>query len=63
MAPLEEGQKVWVHQEDGSARPAIYVGEGELSAWFGGPPQVYVVYPETESGEAVSETRVTPRED
>ncbi len=63
MAPLEEGQKVWVHQEDGSVRPAIYVGEGELSAWFGGPPQVYVVYPDTKSGEAVAETRVTARED
>lgn len=61
--PLQEGQKVWVHQADGSVRAAIYVGEGELSAWFGGAPQVYVVYPDTKSGEAVEETRVTARED
>jgi len=59
---LEEGQKVWVHQLDGSAREAIYVGEGELTAWFGGTPQVYVVYPDTKSGEAVDETRVTARD-
>jgi hypothetical protein len=63
MAPFEEGAKVWVHQADGSVRAAIFVGEGELSAWFGGAPQVYVVYPETKSGEAVEETRVTARED
>ncbi len=54
---------MWVHQADGSVRPAIFVGEGELSAWFGGAPQVYVVYPETKSGEAVAETRVTAREE
>jgi len=59
---MEEGQKVWVHDADGSARAAIFVGEGELS-WFGGPPQVYVVYPDTKSGEAVEETRVTARDD
>jgi hypothetical protein len=60
---LKEGQKVWVHQTDGSVKPAIYVGEGELTAWFGGAPQVYVVYPDTETGEAVEETRVTARDD
>jgi hypothetical protein len=60
---FKEGEKVWVHQLDGSVKPAIFVGEGELTAWFGGPPQVYVVYPETKSGEAVDEDRVTPRED
>ena len=59
---LKEGQKVWVHQSDGSVREAVYVGEGELSAWFGGAPQVYGVYPDTESGEAVEETRVTAQE-
>ena len=59
---LEEGQKVWVHQLDGSVRAAIFVGEGELS-WFGGPPQVYVVYPDTKQGQAVEETRVTAREE
>ena len=63
MGPFEEGQKVWVHEADGSARPAIFVGEGELTAWFGGPPQVYVVYPDTKSGEAVDEARVTARDD
>lgn len=62
MPPLQEGQKVWVHQADGSVRAAIFVGEGEMAAWFGGTPQVYVVYPDTKSGEAVAETRVTARE-
>jgi len=51
-----------VHQLDGSVRAAIFVGEGELS-WFGGPPQVYVVYPDTKQGQAVEETRVTAREE
>lgn len=63
MPPLKEGDKVWVHQADGSVRPAIFVGEGELAGWFGGSPTVYVVYPETKSGEAVEETRVTARDD
>ena len=59
---FHRGQPVWVMNEDGSQRAAEYVGEAEQSAWFGGPPRVIVVYPETESGEAVEFDRVIPRE-
>lgn len=46
----------------GARRAAEYVGEGETSAWFGGPPTVIVIYPDTRSGEAVEVDRVIPRE-
>lgn len=59
---FHKGQPVWVVQDDGSRRPAEYVGEGELSAWFGGTPTVIVVYPDTHSGEAVETDRVIARE-
>jgi hypothetical protein len=36
-------------------------GVGEASVWFGGPPQMLVVYPDTRSGEAVAVDRVIPR--
>jgi hypothetical protein len=60
--PFHEGQPVWVIQDDGSRRPAEYVGEGEMSAWFGGPPTVIVVFPDTHSGAAVEIDRVIPRD-
>lgn len=60
---FHKGQPIWVRQEDGSAREGVYVGEGETSAWFGGPPTVYVVYPGSESGEAVAFDRITARDD
>ena len=60
---FQKGQSIWVRQSDGSEREAVYVGEGETSAWFGGPPTVYVVYPEIESGEAVAFDRITARDD
>jgi hypothetical protein len=59
---FHKGQPVWVMQSDGSQRPAEYVGEGEMSAWFGGTPTVIVVYPDTETGEAVETDRVLARE-
>jgi hypothetical protein len=59
---FHQGQPIWVRQADGSARAAVYVGEGETSAWFGGPTTVYVVYPDSESGEAVEFDRITPRD-
>ena len=59
---FQKGDPVWVVEADGSARPAEYVGEGELSAWFGGAPSVIVVYEETGTGEAVEVDRVIPRE-
>ena len=48
-------------QPDGSQRAAEYVGEGEMSAWFGGSPMVLVVYPDDASGEAVEVDRVIAR--
>jgi hypothetical protein len=60
--PFHKGEPVWVVQADGSRRPAEFVGEGELSAWFGGPPTVLVVYPDTRSGEAVEVDRVLARD-
>jgi len=59
---FHKGQPVWVVQGDGSRVAAEYVGEGEMSAWFGGTPTVIVVYPETETGEAVATDRVIARE-
>jgi hypothetical protein len=59
---FHEGQDVWVLQADGSRRAAEYVGEGETSAWFGGPPTVLVVYPDDASGEAVEVDRVIARD-
>jgi hypothetical protein len=61
--PFQKGQDVWVLQSDGSQRAAEYVGVGETSAWFGGPPTVIVVYPDTRTGESVQVDRVIPRED
>jgi len=47
---------------DGSQRAAQYVGEGETSAWFGGPPKVFVIYLDTRAGAAVEIDRVIPRD-
>ena len=62
MGALQEGQKIWVEQEDGSQRAGIFVGDAEAT-WFGGMPGAYVVYPDTRSGEAVPVMRIVPRED
>ena len=59
---FHEGQVVWVLRSDGSRRVAEYVGQAEMSAWFGGAPRVIVVDPETAAGEAVEADRVTARE-
>ena len=32
-------------------------------SWFGGAPGVYVVYPDSRSGEEVAIVRVVPRDD
>jgi hypothetical protein len=53
---------VWVIEPDGSQRAADFVGEGELSAWFGGSATVIVVYPDSRTGEAVEVDRVIPRD-
>lgn len=59
---FHRGQPIWVIGADGSQRAATYVGEGETSAWFGGPPTVIVVYPEQGVGEAVEVDRIIARE-
>jgi hypothetical protein len=59
---FHKGQPVWVIESDGSQRAADYVGEGETSAWFGGPPTVLVVYLDTRTGEAVEVDRVIARD-
>jgi hypothetical protein len=59
---FHRGQDVWVMNADGSRRAAEYVGQGELSAWFGGAPTVIVVYPDTATGEAVEVDRVIARD-
>jgi hypothetical protein len=59
---FHQGQPVWVMQEGGSQRAAEFVGEGEMSAWFGGTPTVMVVYEDTRAGAAVEADRVIPRE-
>ena len=63
MDVIQEGEKIWVEQADGSTTPAIFVGEAEQTTWFGGPERAYVVYPETGEGEAVEVMRILRRED
>jgi hypothetical protein len=58
---FEEGQRVWIEQDDGAQRAAIYVGEAP-QAWFGGVPGAYVVYPDTRTGEEVASARILPRD-
>ncbi len=60
---FHKGQPVWVIEPDGSQRAAEYVGEGETSAWFGGPPTVFVIFLDTEVAQAVEVDRVIARED
>jgi hypothetical protein len=59
---FHKGQPVWVIESDGSQRAAEYVGQGELSAWFGGSPSAFVVYLETRHSDAVEIDRVIPRD-
>jgi hypothetical protein len=63
MDSFHEGQGVWVEQQDGTQRAAIFVGEAGLATWFGGGAGVYVVYPDTRSGEEVAAMRVIAREE
>ena len=60
---FEAGQPVWVEDEDGSRRPAVYVGENEQASWFGGSPTAYVAHPETKAAEVVPIYRIVPREE
>ena len=63
MDAFHEGQRVFVEQEDGTQRPAIFVGEADQASWFGGQPGAYVVYPDTKAGEEVALMRVVAREE
>jgi hypothetical protein len=63
MDSFHEGQRIWVEQEDGTQRAAIFVGEADISTWFGGAQGVYVVYPDTRSGEEVAAMRVIARDE
>jgi hypothetical protein len=63
FTPFYKGQPVWVMEADGSQRAADFVGEAETSAWFGGPPKVYVVYLDDRSGGSVEVDRVVPRDE
>jgi hypothetical protein len=59
---FEQGQKLWVQEPDGDARPAVYVGDGDNAAFFGGPPLAYVVFADTREGAEVELDRLTPRD-
>ncbi len=59
---FHKGDAIWVIEADGSQRAAEYVGEGETSAWFGGPPSVIVVFEDTRDGAIVEVDRVIARE-
>ena len=58
---FDKGQEVSIHNPDGSTIPAIFVGEGESSTFFGGPPMVYVVIEGADHPVAVELDRVTAR--
>jgi hypothetical protein len=60
---FQEGQKIWVLLQDGSQRPAVYVGEGQNASWFGGPPLAYVVFSDDSSGAEVQLDTIVPREE
>jgi hypothetical protein len=62
MDTLREGQKIWVEQEDGTQRAAVFVGEADAN-FFGGSPGAFVAYPDTRSGEEVAIMRIVPRDD
>jgi hypothetical protein len=59
---FHKGQRIWVIESGGTLRASEYVGEGELSAWFGGSPSVFVVFEDTRDGAAVEIDRVIPRD-
>jgi hypothetical protein len=61
-SPFHKGQDVWVLDADGSMQAAEYVGEGELSTWFGGVPSAIVVYPDRGAAETVAIDRIIPRD-
>jgi hypothetical protein len=61
--PFHEGQRLWVHLNEGEARPAVYVGSAEGLGFLGGPPLAYVLLTDTREGVEVELDRLTARED
>lgn len=59
---FHKGQRIWVIADDGSRVAAEYVGEGETSAWFGGPPSAIVVLADTREGAQVEIDRIIARD-
>jgi hypothetical protein len=60
---FNEGQKIWVMLDDGTQRPAVFVGEGDNATFFGGPPLAYVVFEDDRSGAEVQLDTVVPRDE
>jgi hypothetical protein len=60
---FHKGDPVWVVSEGGELVPAAYVGEGETTAWFGGPPTVFVVLEGSDKVATVEVDRVIAREE
>jgi hypothetical protein len=58
----KQGQKLWFHDDDGKDRAAVYVGDGDNAAFFGGPPLAYIVFEDTRDGAEVELDRLTPRD-
>ena len=62
MDTLQEGQKIWVEQPDGSQRAGIFVGEA-FGVMVRRHARRLVAYPETHSGEEVAIMRIVPRDE
>jgi hypothetical protein len=58
---MEKGDKIWVEQDGGEQRAAVFAGQSE-EQFGGGMPRAAVVY-ESGEGELVDMMRVIPRED
>jgi hypothetical protein len=58
-----KGQKIWIHNEDGSASPGVFIGEGENATFFGGPPLCYVVSEDGKESGEVALDRITARDE
>ena len=58
---MDKGQKIWVEQDGGEPRAAVYAGESQ-EQFGGGMPRAYVVY-ESGEGELVDTMRVIARDE
>lgn len=62
IGPFQEGALVWVIEEDGTRRPARYMGQSETTSWLGGKVALMVVYEDTGTGAMLDADRVLARE-